>query len=94
LLCHHGLLHAGEQRLAFGQREAKGLIRQFLALKGGHLGHDGGSIPLLDYHLHDKLHAHASDPDTCPQFCRNCRLMTRRSQRLTAAQYWSVRSSS
>jgi len=63
LLCHHGLLHAGENRLPLGQREAKGLIRQFLAFKGGHLCHDFGSIPWLDHKLHGEPHADTSVSD-------------------------------
>src|SRR5262249_35476491 len=78
---------------ALGQGQAEGRVRQFLALKGDHLAHNRGSVPWLDNQLHSELHTHASVSDVAISPCRSCRLMARRSQRLTAAQYWSVRNS-
>jgi len=60
LLRHHRLLHASEDGLALGQREAESLVRQLLPRQGGHLRHDCGSIPWFDDELHRDLHQHAS----------------------------------
>src|SRR5262245_12676780 len=94
LLRNHGLLHAGEDDLALGQTQAEGRVAQRLPRQSGHLRHDLRSIPWLDNQLQAELHAHASVSDLTIWSCRSRRLMARRSQRLTAAQYWSVRRSS
>ncbi len=91
LLGNHGLLHAGEERLALGQGEAEGRVHERHPHKGGDFCHDRRPITGFDDHLHRDLHQRTSD---IVRIRRNCRLMARRSQRLTAAQYCRVRSSS